>query len=149
MRSYRYLMSDSGSAPGHYVELQESKLFDLIRTLLAGADIDETWYLKTNPDVARAIRAGGLKSAKDHYIKAGYFENRLPRPAKVDEAWYLAEYPDVAEALRSGAVASASSHFEQAGFMEGRLPHKGWSILKDNDHDSDAEVSASRSAAIV
>ncbi len=131
MLAYGYLMSDVGPTPGHYVELQEAKLFALIRGLLESVEVDEAWYLKTNPDVAVAVEAGELNSARAHYIISGYFENRLPRPVVVDETWYLTEYPDVAEAIRGGMVASASAHFESSGFVEGRLPAPGWSLLRD------------------
>ncbi|MGE4480372.1 hypothetical protein [Acidocella sp.] len=124
-------MSDIGPGAGHYVELQEDKLLHLIRLLLQSAEIDEAWYLLTNPDVAEAVRSGELASARAHYITAGYFENRLPRPVTVDESWYLSEYPDVAEAIRNGTVSSASAHFEHSGFMEGRSPREGWSVLHD------------------
>ncbi|HTQ71933.1 MAG TPA: hypothetical protein VMH92_10625 [Acidocella sp.] len=124
-------MSDIGPATGHYVELQEAKLFSLIRVLLEAVEVDEAWYLKTNPDVAAAVQSGALKSGRSHYIVSGYFENRLPRPVEVDEDWYLAEYPDVAESIRTGAVVSASAHFERNGFLEGRLPCEGWSLLRD------------------
>ncbi len=131
MYSYSYLMSDAGPSSGHYVELQEAKLLTLIRLLLGTVDVNEAWYLRTNPDVEAVVRSGGLKSGRDHYISAGYFENRLPRPVAVDEDWYLAEYPDVAEAIRSGGVSSAAAHFERSGFLEGRLPCAGWSLLRD------------------
>ncbi len=132
MLSYSHLMSDAGPGTGHYVELQEAKLFSLIRALLETVEVDEAWYLDTNPDVAAAVKSGALESGKSHYIVSGYFENRLPRPVAVDEAWYLAEYPDVAEAIRAGTVVSASVHFAGPGFLEGRLPRAGWSLLRDN-----------------
>ncbi|MDE2238481.1 MAG: hypothetical protein KGJ73_00955 [Rhodospirillales bacterium] len=128
-------MSDVGPASGHYVELQEAKLFALIRMLLESVEVDEAWYLKTNADVAAAVKSGELKSARAHYIIAGYFENRLPRPVAVDETWYLTEYPDVADAIRGGTVVSASAHFETSGFVEGRLPRSGWSLLRDPGAD--------------
>ena len=131
MYSYSYLMSDAGPSSGHYVELQEAKLFSLIRQLLGVVEVDEAWYLETNPDVAAEVKSGGLKSGREHYITAGYFENRLPRPVEVDEDWYLAEYPDVAEAIRGGVLPSAAVHFKRSGFLEGRLPHAGWSLLRD------------------
>ncbi|WBO58711.1 hypothetical protein GT370_16455 [Acidocella sp. MX-AZ03] len=124
-------MADNDSAAGHYVELREEKLFGLIRAVLEMVEVDEAWYLATNADVAQAVSAGKLSSGKAHYVAAGYFENRLPRPVLVDEAWYLAEYPDVAEAIANGGVASATLHFHNSGFLEGRLPHKGWSVLRD------------------
>ncbi len=131
MLSYGYLMSDVGPATGHYVELQEAKLFSLIRMLLEMVEVDEAWYLETNSDVAAAVKSGVLTSGRSHYIVSGYFENRLPRPVMVDEQWYLAEYPDVAEAIRSGSVSSAGAHFERSGFLEGRLPRESWSLVRD------------------
>jgi len=129
MRSYSYLMSATGSPDGHYVELLEAKFLDLLRKLLAQVDVDEEWYLESYGDVRDAVRAGQMKSARAHYLQAGYFENRLPRRIVVDEGWYLNEYPDVAEAIRSGAFFSAAQHFERNGFKEGRLPREGWSLL--------------------
>jgi len=129
MLSYSYLMSATGPGNGHYVELPEPKFMAVLRLLLERVEVDEAWYRETYPDVDVAIRAGKLKSSHDHYIRAGYFENRLPRPIKVDERWYLEEYPDVAAAIERGAFASASQHFESDGFREGRLPSRNWSLI--------------------
>jgi hypothetical protein len=48
-----------------------------------GQDIafDEEWYLKTNPDVARAVAAGTCVSGLAHYFVHGRAEGRLPAPA--------------------------------------------------------------------
>jgi hypothetical protein len=122
-------MSATGSSGGHYVELLETKFMELLREILNYVEVDEDWYLATNHDVKDAVRAGDLKSAREHYMFAGFFENRMPRPVTVDEEWYLREYQDVAEAIRAGAFASARQHFERDGFREGRLPRAGWSLL--------------------
>lgn len=129
MRPYSDLMSPNGSGSGHYVELLEAKFLELIHQLLLQVEVDEDWYLASYRDVDDAFRSGELKSARAHYVRAGYFENRFPRPVRVDEQWYLAEYPDVADAIQSGAFLSASQHFERDGFREGRLPYAGWSLL--------------------
>lgn len=129
MRSYNYLISDSGAQDGHYVELLESRLLELLHALLAGVKVDEQWYLATYPDVAVAVGAGDMKSAHEHYVRSGYFENRLPGPIRVDERWYMSEYPDVLAAIKSGAFKSGQQHFERNGFQEGRLPAEGWSLL--------------------
>lgn len=129
MPPYSYLMSTSGAAGGHFVELQETKFLELLRCLLVQVEMDESWYRETYKDVDAAVLAGTLKSARQHYIIAGYFENRFPRPVVVDEAWYLKTYPDVAAAIRSGSFTSATQHFERDGFKEGRLPHEGWSLF--------------------
>ncbi len=129
MRPYSYLMSATGADNGHYVELQELKFLELLKCLLLQVDVDEGWYRGYYRDVDEAIKAGEIKSARQHYIIAGYFENRFPRPIQVDEKWYLEEYPDVAIAIRNGAFTSATQHFEKDGFKEGRLPEEGWSLL--------------------
>lgn len=129
MRPYSYLMSSTGGEGAHYVELLESKFLELLRELLVRVEVDEPWYLQTYRDVQDAVHSGLVKSARAHYIGAGYFENQMPRPIQVDEAWYVLEYPDVAEAIRAGAFPSAAHHFERDGFREGRLAHQGWSLL--------------------
>ena len=94
----------------------------ILRTMIAGIEINEAWYLKTYEDIAGAIRTGIVRSAKQHFVDDGYFEGRLPFPMTVDERWYLAQNPDVAESIRRGEVPSAQSHFDQDGYREGRLP---------------------------
>jgi hypothetical protein len=129
LRSYNYLISDTGAGDGHYVELLETKLIELLRILVAKVDVDEKWYLANYADVASAIKSGELKSAREHYIRSGFFENRLPARIEVDEDWYTDEYPDVAAAIRAGAFKSGQQHFELNGFKEGREPYSGWSLL--------------------
>jgi hypothetical protein len=129
LRSYNYLISDAGAPDGHYVELLESRLLELLQMLLNGVNVDEKWYLTKYPDVAEAVQAGDMKSAREHYIRSGYFENRMPGPIRVDEGWYKAEYPDVSAAIKSGAFKNGQQHFERSGFKEGRLPAAGWSLL--------------------
>lgn len=113
------------------IEVVESKLRQLLTLLLENVDVNEEYYRKMNPDVDEKIKTGDLKSAKVHYIMAGYYEDRLPRPIPVDESWYLKEYPDVAEAVARKYFASAKEHFTLEGFYEGRLPYHGWSLLAD------------------
>jgi len=122
-------MSTTDTGEGHYVELLETKFMDIIRLLLVQVDVDEKWYRQHYADVDQAIRAGHIVSARDHFIKSGYFENRLPRAVKVNERWYLEEYPDVAAAIQYGVFTSATQHFERDGYREGRLPSEDWSLL--------------------
>jgi hypothetical protein len=96
-------------------------LIMMIKLLLSGIDVNEEWYLRQYPDVGLAIRQGNTKSAKQHYIDNGYFENRLPFPVEVDDDWYKKEYPDVAESIREGTD-SAQEHFVRQGYKEGRMP---------------------------
>lgn len=104
------------------VELRPAELTQLIKTFLRGISIDESWYLRTYPDVAAAVRVGTYKSARHHFIEEGYFEGRIPAPPTIDEQWYVKNNPDVAAGLKSGTIQSARQHFEEHGYKEGRLP---------------------------
>ncbi len=104
------------------VNLSYEDFVKILRTMIAGIEINEAWYLKTYEDIASAIRSGIVRSAKQHFVDDGYFEGRLPFPMPVDEKWYLAQNPDVAESIRRGDVPSAQGHFDQDGYREGRLP---------------------------
>ena len=73
MVPYSCLMNANESDGGHYVELLEAKFFGLLRHVLAQVDVDEDWYLASYNDVAEAVRTGSLKSARTHYVRAGYF----------------------------------------------------------------------------
>jgi hypothetical protein len=97
-------------------------LMRMFQALLGAIDIDEAWYLQQNPDVADGIRAGTIKSAKEHFLDHGYFEGRAPFPMTVDETWYLATNADVAEQVRLGSFASGQAHFNASGYRDGRLP---------------------------
>ena len=97
-------------------------LLSALRLLLVSIDVNKDWYLERNPDVAQAIAAGEVESAKQHFVEHGYFEGRLPFPITVDERWYLSQNPDVAENIRNGVEESAQRHFELHGYGEGRLP---------------------------
>jgi hypothetical protein len=107
-------------------ELRVSASYDdlvgLIKLMLAGAYVDEEWYLKKYPDVAQAIEKDQFNSAKHHFVEDGYFEARFPCEPMIDEAWYLQRYPDVAESVSRGEFASALRHFVEDGYREGRLP---------------------------
>lgn len=130
MKPYSYLKGGDLSGTMRIVEVVESRLKEVVTKALADVVVDEDYYRRTNADVDAKIRAGELASARDHYVTAGYFEDRLPRPIKVDERWYAAEYPDVSDAIKKGAFKSGAQHFSMAGFKEGRLPHSGWSLCK-------------------
>jgi hypothetical protein len=51
--------------------------------------IDENFYKATYPDVAMAISRGDIRSALDHYIKAGASERRAANPMEMQarRAW--------------------------------------------------------------
>ncbi|MBE7213455.1 MAG: hypothetical protein INR65_20760 [Gluconacetobacter diazotrophicus] len=111
------------------VEVVETRLRSVLDPVIARIPVDEDYYLRHNPDVSEKVRSGELASARQHYLGAGYFEDRFPRAIPVDEPWYLSQYPDVKTAVLNGSFTSARQHFEQEGFKEGRLPSAGWSLL--------------------
>ncbi|RJF77784.1 hypothetical protein [Rhodopseudomonas palustris] len=94
----------------------------LLQIALAESDFDEARYLRENPDVARAMKRGAIKSAHMHYVGFGYFEGRQGGGPVVDSEWYLNKYSDVASAVSDGRVESAESHFQSVGGGEGRSP---------------------------
>jgi hypothetical protein len=100
----------------------EKRLMELTRPLLYAVEFDERWYLQRYPDIAEAIRAGHVKSARRHFIDNGYFEGRQPFPIRVDEQWYLDHNPGVAAFVAQGQLESAQQHFDENGYEEGRLP---------------------------
>ncbi len=102
-----------------------SQFMILIRTLLAGIQVDEAWYIRRYPDVAEGIQGGSVLSAKEHFLNDGYFEGRMPFPILVDEAWYLEQNPGVADFIARGELESAQQHFDEHGYLEGRKPFPG------------------------
>jgi hypothetical protein len=94
----------------------------ILRSMIAGIEVDESWYLRTYEDIASAIKAGSVRSARQHFVDDGYFEGRRPFAMQIDERWYLTENPDVADSIRRGDIPSAQEHFDQDGYREGRLP---------------------------
>ena len=104
------------------VNLSYEDFVKILRTMIAGIEVDETWYLRTYEDIASAIKSGSVRSAKQHFVDDGYFEGRRPFAMQVDERWYLMQNPDVSDSIRRGDVASAQEHFDQDGYREGRLP---------------------------
>jgi hypothetical protein len=122
-------LTGSAKQSTRFIEISESAFMALLSSALQHVEVDEAWYLGTYQDVAEAFGRGEITSAKEHYTRAGYFEDRLPRDVQVDEEWYQATYPDVREAVEFGRLASGQQHFMENGFREGRLPYAGWSLF--------------------
>jgi hypothetical protein len=101
---------------------------DVLRARIERIFLDVDWYLNAYPDVKLAIKKGAVRSAQEHYIAFGYFENRLPYRINVNEQWYLDQNPDVRTAISNETVRSAQEHFEQVGFGEGRLPFPAFQL---------------------
>jgi hypothetical protein len=130
MYTYNSLLGLSGIGGGHFVEVVEHRLHDILRMLMENVYVDEKWYMEPYKDVTDAIQAGIFPSAREHYIRIGYFEDRMPHYIVVNAEWYLTANPDVAEGIRQRLIKSTDEHFQIAGFKEGRLPYAGWSLTK-------------------
>lgn len=116
-----------------YVAIDRHFLFACMAPLIGRIPVDETWYAGRYPDVGEAIQQGSVAHVRDHFVRFGYFENRLPHPIAVDDGYYLQTYPDVAEAIRADLIKSAQDHFEAVGYKEGRLPYPGFSLELPDD----------------
>ena len=72
-----------GSLPA-YADIRRAMLLDVpgdvLRSLLvpylSATSFDEAAYLQRNPDVAEAVAAQRITSAREHYVTLGYFEGR-------------------------------------------------------------------------
>jgi len=106
------------------VDMTYEDVQKMIRTILTVIEVDETFYLSRNHDVAEGIKAGTIRSAQEHFVDHGYFEGRLPYRIQVDEKWYLETNLDVADTLRNGEYASGQEHFDGPGYPEGRAPYE-------------------------
>ena len=105
-----------------HFRIERNLLVAMMETTLAKIKFDEAWYLSKYPDVKDAVKRGKVASGREHYLRFGYFEHRMPTAIVVNEKWYLETYKDVADAIRTGLYKSAQAHFDIAGFREGRLP---------------------------
>lgn len=116
------------------VTISREFFIELFEPVLSRIRFDADFYRKTYDDVAQAERQGLIGDLRQHFIRFGFFENRLPCLVEVDGAFYAREYPDVAVAIIENRVPSAQAHFEASGYAEGRIPRKGWSfadLLRD------------------
>lgn len=57
----------------------------VLETLVTEDNFDESAYLETNPDVARAIAGGQYRSGRDHFMTIGRLQNRRQRTGAVLE----------------------------------------------------------------
>lgn len=119
LKSYVSTNADSGEL---MVSCSYEAFVDLVRRLLQGVEVDETWYLSQYTDIADAIKQGLVANARAHFVNDGYFEGRLPFAIHVDEAFYLRQNQGVADFVRRGLLESGQQHFDENGYKEGRLP---------------------------
>jgi hypothetical protein len=101
----------------------------LLQVALANSEFNEAGYLRANPDIANAQRAGSIENPLLHYVGFGYFEGRLGATPDVNESWYLRVYSDVAAAVKAKQISSAQEHFELMGAAEGRSPNEDYTSV--------------------
>ena len=138
----RRILVPSGTTP--YFAVEQHFFFDLMERILGYIEVDEEWYLAQHKDVTEAVRKGLVKSGRNHYMRFGFYEHRLPFRIHVLEDWYLKSYPDVKEALDNQIYRNAQSHFEIAGFREGRLPFPNFSLCASTSSTGDSAPTARR-----
>lgn len=103
---------------------------------------DADAYLDQYPDIAAALAAGQLSSARQHYDQWGKSEGRNPN-ALFNEAWYLLRNPDVAAGVAQGGLESGFQHYMEWGWSEGRNPTAWMDIygyLDDNPDVAAAQM---------
>lgn len=85
------------------------------------ARFDEAAYLRLYPDIARALAAGQIRSAWDHYDEHGRREGR--KISDFDADFYLRSYPIAAEEIAAGRAIDAFEHYKALGRARGFLPN--------------------------
>jgi hypothetical protein len=118
-----------------HIEIDIHFLKFCMQLILEKIQLDERWYLSTYPDIQVAIQNGEVSSAAVHYVRHGYFENRLPYLIEVDPEWYMEQYPDISLAVSRREFLTPQDHFQRAGFGEGRLPYPGFSLKTISGND--------------
>lgn len=85
---------------------------------------NEEFYLNKYSDVKEAVRKGSFLSGKDHYIRCGKSEKRLPLPELpliYNEGVYRIANKDVDEAIKKCDYNNGVEHYISSGWKEGRL----------------------------
>jgi hypothetical protein len=96
---------------------QRAKIFWPAQPLCAG--FDPEFYAARNLDVAAAV-AAGVPSLLQHYMYAGFREDR--KPLELEEQFYVAMYPDAAMAIAEGRFSGVMHHFQAVGRAKGYHP---------------------------
>jgi hypothetical protein len=106
------------------VSFNRADLASMIRAAVTCVPVDEAFYLAAYKDVAAAIELGRYRSAREHYVKSGYLENRIPYEFDLDADWYVNVYKDIAAAAAANPSFDARQHFHFKGYKEGRWPRR-------------------------
>ena len=124
LKNQRLLVEEGDT---HFM-VERNFLIALMAKLIANVKFDENWYLAKYPDVKEAVKRSIVASGREHYLRSGYYEHRMPTSILVDEKWYLEAYPDVAKAIKAGTYKTGQAHFDIAGFHEGRMPYANFEL---------------------
>ncbi|WP_173012703.1 calcium-binding protein [Niveispirillum sp. SYP-B3756] len=106
-----------------------------LRSPVPSSQVDETWYLARNPDVADVVARGLLQSATQHFQLYGQAEGRQPNAVSdnlgngFSESAYLDRYADVRVAVNQGIFSSGYHHYQVAGRAEGRAGYVDQGLL--------------------
>jgi hypothetical protein len=117
------------SSTSDYIAIDQYFFNECLRPFIHRIQFDEQWYLQKYPDVRQAITKRVVKDAKEHFLRFGYFEHRLPYRIEVQEDWYLEQYPDIKKAIKQREFKSGQEHFEASGFREGRIPYPNFDLV--------------------
>lgn len=103
------------------INISSDDFKNLVKFIISNFHFDESFYIRTYPDVADAVRSGLISSAYDHYVTSGYFEGRFGSLKGFDPETYC----DINEDVRAGAnghdiAQFAVDHFVNHGYREGR-----------------------------
>jgi hypothetical protein len=126
------------------VEANDTKILLATKTVTSQNSLfDESYYLRTYPNVAAAVANGQFATGYDQYIQYGQYEGYNPSPFW-NEAWYLKENPDVAAAVKAGTASSGFMQYYQYGQYENRggLLYFNTSYYLTNNPDVAAAITA-------
>lgn len=131
-----------GWQEGHKtLTLDRDGLVTILAEMSGAAPFDERWYLEQYPDVADAVERGAISSAREHYVRFGYFEGRLPGLNGFDAEVYCGIYSDLEHILLEPEIdGKARAHFVEHGYREGRyVPGSAHSGTRPGAPDSDGD----------
>ena len=80
---------------------------------------DESYYLRTYPDIQEAVRAGHFMCGFEHFMRYGVGEGR-DGCSFFNENAYLERHADVAASVSLGQFRSGEAHYLAHGHKEGR-----------------------------
>ena len=60
------------------VSVSYEEFLNIIRSMIAGIEVDEAWYARAYEDIGAAVRDGKIASARQHFVADGYIEGRKP-----------------------------------------------------------------------